>query len=169
MLLIDGIHNSFLSVSELPIRFIQMLNALRHIHHRCHLLLLVVTVRSTLVQQRYTLHLLTFWRSTHIVKIRQVALVNERLNRPGLQQHVEQVRERHPVQPAWGSRQPEELRLRPPFPQPPVRLRQCMVCLVNDDQLKVEGGRLNVKFLYALHNHPILTDPKRPDGIADLL
>ena len=134
MLPVDRIHNPLLPPSKLLIRLIQMPNRLRRIHHRCHLLRLVIPIHAPFLQPVDLLQHPVLRCHTHILKVTQPSFLNKRLNTLRLQQHIKQIRKPLATQPVRRRRQSQELRLRPLIPHPPIRLRHRMMRLVNDYQ-----------------------------------
>ena len=139
MLPVDRIHDALLSVGELPVRPVQVLHRLRHVHHRCQLRRLVVAVGAALPQRPHPPHRLAVRTGRHVLKVAQPALVYELLYAPRLQQRIKQIRERRIVQPARRGRLSEEPGLRPLVPQYPVGPGKRMVGLVYDDKGKVNS------------------------------
>ena len=172
MLPTDGIHDALFPAHILFIRVIQMRYRLRCIHHRSHLLRLVVTIHPSFLQSVNPLHQHIVWCHAHVFEVREPSLINKFLYRPRLQQHVEQVRKSRPIQSAWRCRQSQEFRLRPLLPQHPIRLRHRMMSLIHDHQLRLPSGtvpcvssianytgtvpKMRIKFLYRLYPHPLL-------------
>ena len=134
MLPVDRIHNPLLPPGKRLIAFIEMSDTLRRIHHRCHLLRLVIPIHAPFLQPVNLLQHPVLRCHTHILKVTQPSLFNKRLNTLRLQQHIKQIRKTFTTQPIRRRRQSKELRLRPLIPHPPIRLRHRMMRLVNDYQ-----------------------------------
>ena len=137
MLLVDGIHDALLPLSKRLVAVIEMCYRLRHIHHRSHLLRLVVPVGTPFLQSSNLVHHQTVRSGAHIFKVREPSLINKPLDILRLQQHVEELSKALPAQSARRRRQSQELRLRPHLPQPSIRLRHRMMRLIHNNQRKV--------------------------------
>ena len=130
-----------------------MCDTLRHIHHRHHLLRLIVPVSPTFPQPTDLMHHQTVRPGTHILKVREPLLVDKPLDVLPLQQHVEEILKPLPTQSARRRRQSQKPSLRPSLPQRPISFRQRMMRLVNDNQRRIDRNLLDISInsLYTLY------------------
>ena len=116
MLSVYGIHDTLPAFGKRLIAMKQMLYRLWHIHHRGHLLHLVIPIGATLSQQPYPVHRQTIRSGAQILEIRQPSCIDKLLDIPRLQHGVKQSRQSLPTQSAGCGRQSQEPCLRPSFP-----------------------------------------------------
>ena len=82
MFAVNGIDDTLLTVHIPLVGIVEMLDAFRYIHHRCHLLRLIVAISPTLLQARYPLHHQVIRTGRNVVEVRQPSLVDELLYGP---------------------------------------------------------------------------------------